>query len=106
MGETTNGETTKGETTNGETRERGRKKSWRDLSARQRRLIVAGGAIEIGLAAAAWWDLAHRPASQVRGPKWCWGLVIAVNGVGPAAYFTVGRRRPGSQPAAAGISAG
>jgi hypothetical protein len=90
----------------GETREHGRKKSWCDLSARQRRLIVAGGVIEIGLATAAWWDLAHRPASQVRGPKWCWALVVAVNGVGPVAYFAVGRRRTGPPSVSAEAAAG
>ena len=43
------------------------------------------------LAAAAWWDLARRPATQVRGPKWMWALVIGVNFVGPVLYFARGR---------------
>ena len=78
------------------------KKSWRDLTRRQQAFIVTSGAVEVGMAAAAWWDLARRPAEQVRGPKWCWGLAIAVNVVGPVAYFTVGRRRDGTWEVAAG----
>lgn len=43
------------------------------------------------MAAVAWIDLARRPASLVRGPKWPWALVIAVNVVGPLAYWRFGR---------------
>jgi hypothetical protein len=49
--------------------------------------------VQISLAATAWVDLARRPAELVRGPKPAWALAIAVNFVGPIAYFTVGRRR-------------
>ncbi len=55
---------------------------------------MATSAAQLLLAAAAWADLAHRPAEQVRGPKWRWALVIAVNWVGPIGYFLRGRRRP------------
>jgi hypothetical protein len=44
------------------------------------------------LAAAAWTDLARRPAAQVNGPKALWAGVISVNFVGPVAYFLRGRR--------------
>lgn len=70
------------------------KKSWAELSARRRVLIVVTGVAEVGLAGAAWLDLARRPAAQVRGPKWRWALLIAVNVVGPITYFAVGRRGP------------
>lgn len=46
--------------------------------------------IQLGLMAAALWDLSRR--SAVRGPKWLWIVVIVfVNMVGPIAYFLVGR---------------
>ena len=50
------------------------------------------GALEVGLAAAAWADLARRDQSEVRGRKWVWALVIAINIIGPLAYFRWGRR--------------
>ncbi len=68
------------------------RRPWRDLSGRRRALLIAAGAVQAGLAGAAWTDLARRPASQVRGPKWRWALAIAVNFVGPIAYFRLGRR--------------
>jgi hypothetical protein len=68
-------------------------RTWRDRSPAARALIVALGAVEIALAAAAWTDLARRPRDQVRGPKWRWALVICLNVVGPVAYFVRGRRR-------------
>jgi hypothetical protein len=41
-------------------------------------------------------DLARRPATEVRGPKWVWATVLPlVNAAGgvPLAYFLFGRRR-------------
>jgi hypothetical protein len=72
------------------------KRKWIDLSPRTRRLIVTVGLCEAVLKLAALIDLARRPASEVRGPKWRWALVIiATNSVGavPIAYFARGRRR-------------
>ena len=66
---------------------------WADFSPGQRAGLVALGAVQVSLAAAAWTDLARRPARQVTGPKPLWALVIAVNIVGPLAYFRWGRRR-------------
>ena len=65
-------------------------KLWRDLSPRQRKGIRAAASVQFLLAGAAWWDLARRPAAQVRGPKWAWALVIAVNFAGPVLYFARG----------------
>jgi hypothetical protein len=68
--------------------------AWDELSPHRRRQIVALGFAQIVMAAAAWLDLAIRPAARVRGPKWVWTLVIGVNFVGPLAYLGWGRRRP------------
>ena len=72
------------------------KKQWKDLSDRERALVVAGVVIDAALKAVALWDLKRRPAEQVRGPKWAWAAGLAtVSSLGllPAAYFAVGRRR-------------
>ena len=67
------------------------KKQWRDMSAGQRAGVVVVGAGQVALAAAAFRDLAKRPAEQVNGPKLAWGLALLVNWVGPLAYFAKGR---------------
>jgi hypothetical protein len=69
---------------------------WSDLDRRQRRWVAAAAAVQLSLAAAAWRDLARRPAAQVNGPKGLWAAVISVNFVGPVAYFLRGRRRSGA----------
>ncbi|MGY1616225.1 PLD nuclease N-terminal domain-containing protein [Geodermatophilus sp. SYSU D00691] len=66
---------------------------WSELSGRQRAALLTLASVQLSLAATAWTDLARRPARQVNGPKAVWALVIAVNFVGPAAYFLWGRRR-------------
>lgn len=73
-------------------------KRWSDLSDREKTAILVAASVQISLAATAWVDLARRPAELVRGPKPAWALAIAVNVVGPIAYFTVGRRRAPSGP--------
>lgn len=73
-------------------------KRWSDLSDREKTAILVAASVQISLAATAWVDLARRPADLVRGPKPAWALAIAVNFVGPIAYFTVGRRRAPSAP--------
>ena len=69
------------------------KRRWSDLSARQQAGTLIAGSIQLALAATAWTDLVRRPAEQVNGPKWLWGVVIAVNFIGPLSYFIFGRRR-------------
>ena len=69
---------------------------WSDLSPRSRRLIIAAAAAEAGLKTAALIDIKRRPASQIRGPKWLWAVVVVlVNSFGgaPFSYFLFGRRR-------------
>lgn len=69
-----------------------KKRRWDDLTPMQQTAIVTAACVQISLAATAWWDLAHRPAALVRGPKAAWAAGIAVNTIGPIAYFTLGRR--------------
>ena len=67
-------------------------KKWADLSARQRRLIVAGGVVQVALQTVALVDLVKRPAGEVNGPKAAWVAASFVNFAGPIAYFMFGRR--------------
>jgi hypothetical protein len=72
------------------------KRRWSDLSERQRRLVVAAGAIEAVLKIAALVDLRRRPAGEIRGPKKLWAVaIVLVSSAGalPIAYFALGRRR-------------
>ena len=70
-----------------------RRQQWSDLTPAQQGLVVAGAAVELTLTAIAVADLARRPRSLVRGPRWAWGLALSVQPVGPIAYLLVGRRR-------------
>jgi hypothetical protein len=74
---------------------RRQRQRWSELSPWARAAVVVLSAVEIGLAAAAWIDLARRPAAEVRGAKRWWAPVILVNFAGPIAYFRWGRRRTG-----------
>ena len=69
------------------------RKSWKDLSDRQRRFVVVGAAVQFTLQFLALRDLHRRPADDVRGPKWFWLPVTFVNVLGPIVYFLLGRRR-------------
>jgi hypothetical protein len=69
------------------------RRRWAELSPRQQTAVLVAGSVQLSLAATAWTDLARRPARDVNGPKRVWALVIAINGVGPLAYFLWGRRR-------------
>lgn len=66
---------------------------WARLSSRQRALLLAAAAAELSLKVAALVDISRRPASEIRGPKAVWRMALAVNLLGPLAYFTVGRKR-------------
>ena len=69
-------------------------KRWRDLSGRQRKLLVTVGVLELALKVAMLLDLKRRQETQVRGSRRWWALSALVNsaGVVPLAYFLVGRR--------------
>jgi hypothetical protein len=68
------------------------KKSWSDLSPRQRVVTVVAGLVELVLTFIALRDLKRRPRDLVRGPKPVWALVCTVQPVGPIAYLVAGRR--------------
>jgi hypothetical protein len=70
-----------------------KRRRWQDLSDQQRRMVVVGAVVQIGLEMVALRDLRRRPAELVRGPKWVWVPAMSVNFLGPIAYFLVGRRR-------------
>jgi hypothetical protein len=70
------------------------KKKWSDLTSGQRKAMIALGTVEVALASAAYIDLMRRPADQVNGSKGKWAAIIAINLVGPIAYFTRGRTAP------------
>lgn len=55
--------------------------------------IGVAGVLQVAFAFLAFWDLAHRRAGEVKGPKPAWIPVILVNWIGPAAYFVFGIRR-------------
>ena len=81
------------------------KKRWQDLTRNEKAAVLALGGVQFALATTAWIDLARRPAESIRGPKPAWALAIAVNFVGPVAYFTLGRKSHGGRrhaPAASG----
>ena len=68
-------------------------KRWSDLSDQQKTWSLVATSIHLALAATAWIDLAKRPAQMVRGPKALWGVLIAMNFIGPLSYFIIGRKR-------------
>lgn len=64
---------------------------WKDLSSKEQTAVLVLASVQLSLAATAWADLAARPADQVNGSKAIWAAVIAVNFLGPLAYFRWGR---------------
>ena len=69
-----------------------KKKKWSDLTRGQQTALLVAASVQLSLAAAAWADLAQRDAAEVNGSKAKWAAIIAVNFVGPLAYFAKGRR--------------
>lgn len=69
------------------------RKRWTELTEREKTAVLVAASVQLSLAVTAWVDLARRPAELVRGPKPVWAAAIAVNFIGPIAYFTAGRRR-------------
>jgi hypothetical protein len=66
--------------------------TWDRMSASQKAGVIGTGLVQLGLATTAWRDLASRPAERINGPKGLWAAIIAVNWIGPIAYFIKGRR--------------
>ena len=72
---------------------RPQKKRWSELSPGVRAGVVAAGAAQLSLLAAALIDLRRRPARRINGDKRVWTAVSFVNFIGPLAYFAFGRKR-------------
>ena len=70
------------------------RKKWSELTSAQRKAMIALGTVEVALASAAYIDLIRRPADEVDGSKGKWAAIIAINIIGPIAYFTRGRKAP------------
>lgn len=71
-----------------------RRVTWSSMTTPQRAALVVAAAVQVGLAVAAWADLAKRDPREIRGSRTIWAAVIAVNFVGPIAYFRWARRTP------------
>ena len=71
-----------------------KRKTWSDLTDRQKTALLVTASVQLSLAATAWVDLARRPRNQVNGPKGAWAAALAVNFVGPISYFAFGRKKP------------
>lgn len=68
-------------------------KKWNDLSTPAKIGVIVATVAELGAKIGVWRDLSRRPAEKVRGPKWMWVALSFVNGLGPGAYFTIGRKK-------------
>ena len=69
-----------------------KKKRWSDLTSGQQVAITVLAVLDIGLLGAVLWDLAHRKADEVRGPRAMWAALAFIDVIGPIAYFTIGRK--------------
>ncbi|WP_127474422.1 PLDc N-terminal domain-containing protein [Microbacterium sulfonylureivorans] len=65
----------------------------KELSPGQQAVFGVLGLVQAAFAFLAFWDLAHRDADEVRGPKPAWIPAILVNWIGPASYFLFGIKR-------------
>ncbi|MCB1838543.1 MAG: hypothetical protein KDH99_13100, partial [Alcanivoracaceae bacterium] len=70
-----------------------KKQKLSELSVPARIGIVVGGTLQVTFAFLAFWDLGHRTAAEIRGPRLAWVPAILVNWIGPAAYFLFARKR-------------
>jgi hypothetical protein len=58
-----------------------------------KRVLAFVGVLHAAIAALTWRDIGRRSARQVRGGKLLWRVASALNTLGSAAYWLVGRRR-------------
>ncbi|WP_370079936.1 hypothetical protein [Streptacidiphilus sp. MAP12-16] len=64
------------------------------MKGKPNKLVLAAVAVvHVTAAAFTWRDLRARTARQVRGDKRIWRVASAVNTLGSAAYWLLGRRR-------------
>jgi hypothetical protein len=71
-----------------------RQKQWKDLTDAQKRGIVFLGVLQLALLITALIDIRRRPADAINGSKRLWTVIVFINGIGPIAYFVLGRKRP------------
>jgi hypothetical protein len=69
------------------------KKKWSELSRLQQAAVLSGGAVQLLTTASAVKDWFRRPDTEIRGPKWLWLPLLAVQPIGPSAYLKFGRSR-------------
>ncbi len=67
-------------------------RSDKELEPGRRVAVGILGVLQAAYAFLAFWDLAHRPADQIKGPKPMWIFVILLNWIGPTTYFYVHRK--------------
>ena len=68
-----------------------RTKKWSDLNSGQKTAVLVAGSVQLSLALTAWVDLARRDPVELDGSKAKWAAIIAINWIGPIAYFSRGR---------------
>ncbi|HSK98144.1 MAG TPA: hypothetical protein VK891_16075 [Euzebyales bacterium] len=68
------------------------RRSWQELSPRQRAGIGVLGIIQVTLLLAALRDLRRRSDDQINGSRRLWKAAVFINYIGPIAYFWKGRR--------------
>ena len=70
-----------------------KKKSIKDLTAQQKKVVGVASTVQVLLAGLALADIWRRPAREVRGSRALWSAACAVNFIGPLSYFIFGRRK-------------
>ena len=74
------------------------RRRWSDLSQRTRRLLIVAGVAEGCIKTAALIDISAGAATEIRGSKWIWAVVIVVvNSLG-AVHLVLLRLRRRRQP--------
>jgi hypothetical protein len=68
------------------------RKSWQEMSPRQRASVGLLGVIQVTLLLAALRDLRRRSDDQINGSRRLWKAAVFINYIGPIAYFWKGRR--------------
>jgi hypothetical protein len=68
------------------------RKSWQELSPRQRAGMGVLGIIQVALLIAALRDLRKRSDEEINGSRRLWKAAVFINYIGPIAYFWKGRR--------------
>lgn len=68
------------------------KRSWSELSDRQKTALLTLASVEVALTVTALIDLVRRPAEQIHGRKAFWAPALFVQPIGPIAYLVVHRR--------------